>query len=63
MAGNSPRDQSAIEEEDRIDGLLRSVDLLVYQLVEKIRSEEINLRVKNPDIVLLEGGHFNRNEM
>ena len=63
MAGNSPRDQSAIEEEDRIDGLLRSVDLLVYQLVEKIRSEEINLRVKNPDTVLLEGGHFNRNEM
>ena len=63
MAGNSPRDQSAIEEEDRIDGLLRSVDLLVYQLVEEIRSEEINLRVKNPDIVLLEGGHFNRNEM
>ena len=36
----------------KIDGVLRSVVVLVYQLVERVRSEELYLRVKNPDIVL-----------
>ena len=43
----------------KIEGVLRSVDVLVYQLVERIRSEELHLRVKNPDIALTECGHFN----
>ena len=47
----------------KIEGVLRSVDVLVYQFVERIRSEELYLRVKNPDIVLTECGHFIRNEM
>ena len=47
----------------KMEGVLRSVHLLVYQLVEIIRSEELYLRMKNPDIVLTECSHFNRNEM
>ena len=48
---------------EKFEGVLRSVDAPVYQLVGRIRSEELYLRVKNPDIVLTECGHFNRNEM
>ena len=38
----------------KIEGVLRSVDVLVYRLVERIRSEELCLRVKNSDTVLTE---------
>ena len=41
----------------KIERILRSLDVPVYQPVG------LYLRVMNPDIVLTECGHFNRNEM
>ena len=53
MAGNSPRDQSEIEEEDR-----RSSEKCRRASVSACGENSLHLRVKNSDTVLTECGHF-----
>ena len=53
-AGNSPRDQSEIEEEEDRRSSEKCRRTRVSACGEKIRSEDLYLRVKNSDTVLTE---------